>query len=145
MNQLTSSSELVSKVTFAYDEGDFSDSGLSQNISPVQHDTTNIGASYVAGRGNLTSTKRWDVTQPTNGAAAITTAALKCNTAGSVVAKITPWDGTYRPEGFRLSLRSVGRRGGCVRSSQRACVRFGVLDLAEATSAFFSFVGAKCL
>ena len=84
----------MSKVTFAYDEGDFSDSGLSQNISPVQHDTTNIGASYVAGRGNLTSTKRWDVTQPTNGAAAITTATLKYNTAGSVVAKITPWDWT---------------------------------------------------
>ena len=127
MNQLTSSSELVSKVTFAYDEGDFSDSGLSQNISPVQHDTTNIGASYVAGRGNLTSTKRWDVTQPTNGAAAITTATLKYNTAGSVVAKITPWDGTNRPDGVRLSLRSAGgTRDACGPVEERAWVPVGV-------------------
>lgn len=92
INQLTSSSELASKVTFAYDEGNFSDSGLQQNISPVQHDSSNYGSGFGV-RGNLTSTKRWDATAPTTGASAITTSTLKYNTAGSVVAKITPWDG----------------------------------------------------
>lgn len=91
-NQLTSSLELVSKVTYAYDEGDFSDSSLQQNISPVQHDNTKYGSSF-SYRGNVTSTTRWDATQPTNGAAAITSS-MKYNTAGSVVAHITPWDDT---------------------------------------------------
>lgn len=53
----------VSKVTFAYDEGDFSDSSLSQTISPVQHCTTastpsvqvcptGYGSTFITGRGN---------------------------------------------------------------------------------------------
>lgn len=92
-NQLTSSMELVSKVTYGYDEGSFGDSSLQQNIYPVQHDSTNYGSSFVY-RGNLTSITRWDATAPTTSAAAITTATLKYNTAGGVVAKTTPWDGT---------------------------------------------------
>lgn len=92
-NDLTSSLELVSKVTFAYDEGNFSDSSLQQTISPVQHDSAGYGGSF-AHRANPTSTTRWDVTQPTNPSAAITTSTLRYNTAGSVVASTTPWDGT---------------------------------------------------
>ena len=92
-NDQTNSLEYVSKMTYNYDEGDFSDSGLNQNISPVQHDSANYGASFVTGRGLLTSTTRWDVTTPTNAANAITSS-VKYNTAGAVVAQITPWDGT---------------------------------------------------
>lgn len=92
-NQHTNSLEMVSKTTYAYDEGNFSDSGLQQTISPVQHDTANYGPSFLIGRGNLTSTTRWDATQPTNGAAAITSS-TKYNTAGSPVARVTPWDGS---------------------------------------------------
>src|SRR5690606_32456190 len=42
-NDASSSLEYVSKVTYAHDEGDFSDSGLQQTITPVQHDSTNYG------------------------------------------------------------------------------------------------------
>jgi hypothetical protein len=59
-NDLNNAIEYVSKVTYAYDEGSFSDSGLAQNVSPTQHDNANFGSSFVAGRGNMTSTTRWD-------------------------------------------------------------------------------------
>lgn len=39
-------------MTYAFDEGTFGDSGLSQNISPVQHDGTNFGASFIASLGD---------------------------------------------------------------------------------------------
>ncbi|MBX3292715.1 MAG: VCBS repeat-containing protein [Acidobacteria bacterium] len=89
----TSGLNLMSKVTFGYDEGDFSDSGLQQNISPVQHDGTNFGSGFILGRGNRTSVTRWDVNYPTNSSYAITSS-TKYNTAGSPVAQIGPWDGT---------------------------------------------------
>lgn len=48
---------LVSKVDFVYDDsGEF----LVQQGSPIQHDTTNYGSSFIW-RGNLTKVKRWDV------------------------------------------------------------------------------------
>ena len=48
----------VSKVDFLYDDsGEF----LIQQGAPIRHDTTNYGASFVAGRGNLTKTRRWNV------------------------------------------------------------------------------------
>lgn len=76
---------LVSKVGYNYDEGDFNDTSLEQNISTViQHDNTNFGASFVTGRGNPTSTTRYDVT----GQTANVTSAVKYNTAGAVVAQI---------------------------------------------------------
>ena len=81
--------QLVGKTTYAYDEGDFS--GTGQNISPTKHDGTNYGSSFIAGRGNLTSVKRWDATAPTT---VSTESTVKYNTAGSVVSKTTPWDGT---------------------------------------------------
>ncbi len=74
---------LVSRVTYAYDQGDFSDTTLNQNLSSsVQHDNTNYGAGLIAGRGNLTSTIRWDVT----GQTASVTSSVKYNTAGAAVA-----------------------------------------------------------
>jgi hypothetical protein len=90
-----SSSNVVAKTTFEYDEGNFSDSGLQQNISPTQHDSTSYGSSFVTGRGNLTSVTRWDATDDDNSNLAIVTKTTKYNTAGSPVAQITPWYSTY--------------------------------------------------
>ncbi|MBL8179993.1 MAG: hypothetical protein JNL64_00095 [Blastocatellia bacterium] len=81
--------QLVGKTTYAYDEGNFS--GTGQTISPVKHDGTNYGSSFIAGRGNVTTIKRWDATAPTT---VSTESTVKYNTAGSVVSKTTPWDGT---------------------------------------------------
>jgi YD repeat-containing protein len=85
----------MSKVTYAYDEGDFtSDTNLEQNISNViYHDNTNYSSSFVIGRGNLTSTKRWNVEYPTSSSYAVTSS-VKYNIAGAPVAQISPWDGT---------------------------------------------------
>ena len=94
-NDATSSLEYVSKVTYGYDEGNFGDSTLQQTISPVQHDSTNYSSSFITGRGNLTSTTRCDAStsSPSTCNGGITSY-LKYNTAGSVVARTTPWDGT---------------------------------------------------
>ncbi|MEP7149084.1 MAG: VCBS repeat-containing protein [Acidobacteriota bacterium] len=83
---------LVSKMTYAHDEGNFSDSSLQQNISPTQHDST-YDSAFITGRGNLTSTTRWDVNYPTTSSYAVSSS-VKYNTAGSPVARISPWDGT---------------------------------------------------
>ncbi|MEJ7623796.1 MAG: VCBS repeat-containing protein [Pyrinomonadaceae bacterium] len=98
---------LLSKITFAYDEGNFSDSGLSQTIYPTQHDATNYGSGFVAGRGNLTKVTRHDV----GNSSTIVAEETKYNTAGSPVAKITPWDGTYTRTvkiGYADSFNSSG-------------------------------------
>ncbi|CAN5353222.1 hypothetical protein BH10ACI2_BH10ACI2_00050 [soil metagenome] len=95
----SSSGTLSSMLTYSYDEGSLGDSSLYQNISPVQHDTS-FGASFVSGRGLVTSTKRCDVSTSTPGTSTpgtcsgpITTSA-KYNTAGSPVAQISPWNGS---------------------------------------------------
>jgi YD repeat-containing protein len=93
LDQKTSSFGLVSHVSYEYDQGNFGDSSLNQNISPTHHDDENYGSSFTAGRGNQTSITRWDVTQPSNSGLAVTST-VKYNTAGSVVAQITPWNGT---------------------------------------------------
>ena len=53
---------LFSKVEYFYDE-----SGFSQNTSatPTQHDSTNYGVSFLAGRANQTTVRRYDVTNQT--------------------------------------------------------------------------------
>ncbi len=67
----------MSKVSFQYDG-----IGSAQNQgTPVQHDDTNFGYGFVAGRGNLSSITRYDVT---NLLPPITTSAVY-NTAGSVI------------------------------------------------------------
>ena len=59
----SSSGTLMSKVTFGYDEGAYTDS--SQNVSsPTKHDST-YGTSFQY-RGNRTSVTRWDVTDDNN-------------------------------------------------------------------------------
>jgi YD repeat-containing protein len=84
---------LMSKVTYTYDEGDFSDTGLEQNIpNVIYHDNTNYGSGFVTGRGNLTSMKRWNV-DPANSSDFVTSS-VKYNIAGAPVAQINPWDGT---------------------------------------------------
>ncbi|MBK8146626.1 MAG: hypothetical protein IPK58_00005, partial [Acidobacteria bacterium] len=87
-NQSTTQLEKVSEVDYFYDEGDFSDTNLEQNISSViMHDTANYGASFTVGRGNLTTSTRYDVT----GATASVSSQIKYNIAGAPVAQITPW------------------------------------------------------
>ncbi len=68
---------LMSKVGFAYDE-----SGSVQGTdAPVQHDNTAYGPTFVVGRGNLSSVKRYDVSNTSQ----FTTTSSKFNTAGAVV------------------------------------------------------------
>lgn len=80
---------LIARATYVYDGSSFGDANLNQNISPTQHDT-NYGASLVTGRGNLTSATSWEAPNSTT---SITTS-VKYNTAGSVVARTSPWDGS---------------------------------------------------
>ncbi|MGI8641405.1 MAG: FG-GAP-like repeat-containing protein, partial [Pyrinomonadaceae bacterium] len=77
---------LMAKVTYNYDEGDFNNSSLQQNIAPVQHDNTNYSSSFIIGRGNPTSTTRYDVL----GQSAAVTSSVKYNTAGAVVSSTDP-------------------------------------------------------
>jgi YD repeat-containing protein len=91
----TSGLNLMSKVTYAYDEGNFSDTALSQNISPTQHDSTNYSSTFIAGRGNPTSATRWNTESgKENNSAYAITSFVKYNTAGAAVSKTSPWDGT---------------------------------------------------
>ncbi|HKU77567.1 MAG TPA: LamG-like jellyroll fold domain-containing protein [Pyrinomonadaceae bacterium] len=76
---------LMSKVAFFYDEG-----SIDGDDAPVQHDSTNYGSTFVLGRGNLTSVKRYDVTE-TN---VFTTTSSKYNRAGSVISSTDAADHT---------------------------------------------------
>jgi len=83
-------SVLMSKVTFVYDGEGFGDTTLNQNISAaIQHDETNYGSTFVAGRGNQTSATRWDAGSSGDALKAVTTS-VKYNTAGAPVAQISP-------------------------------------------------------
>src|SRR6185369_3346305 len=71
---------LMSRLGFSYDEaGSIQDMG-----APVQHDP-GYGTSFISGRGNLSTAKRYDVT---NGQ--FTTSTMKYNTAGAVVSSKDP-------------------------------------------------------
>ncbi|MEJ7623794.1 MAG: hypothetical protein WKF34_07355 [Pyrinomonadaceae bacterium] len=85
-NSVNQSLDYASKETYAYDEGDFSDSTLSQTIYPTQHDATNYGSSFIAGRANLTSTTRHDVLSQSSPI----TSSIKYNTAGAPVSQTDP-------------------------------------------------------
>ncbi|MGB7201464.1 MAG: hypothetical protein WBD16_04255 [Pyrinomonadaceae bacterium] len=75
---------LVSKMTYAFDEENFTIEP-NQNISHViQHDNTNYSASFITGRANLTSTTRHDV----RGQMAAVTSRVRYDIAGSAVAKL---------------------------------------------------------
>jgi len=84
-DDVTNGLEYVSKVTFGYDEEDFTVES-NQNISSVIRHDTAYSASFVAGRGNLTSTTRHDVT----GATSAVTSKIRYDIAGSPVAKLDP-------------------------------------------------------
>ncbi|CAN5803856.1 hypothetical protein BH20ACI4_BH20ACI4_14220 [soil metagenome] len=85
---------LASKATFAYDEENFSQE-TNQNISSViQHDNTNYSASFIIGRGNLTSTTRHDIT----GQTASVTSKIRYDIAGSPVAQLDPLNRKVRIE-----------------------------------------------
>ncbi len=87
---------LMSKVTYDYDEGDFSDTTLNQNLTLVtqhNHASRGYGSSFIIGRGNMTSMTRWDVT----GATSSIVSKLKYNTAGAVVAQLTPDSNSVDP------------------------------------------------
>lgn len=86
---------LMSKVTYAFDEGDFNDESLQQTISPINYDAASFGASFIIGRGNLTSTTRWNAEYPGDSSQAITSR-IKYNTAGAIVAQIDPLNRTTK-------------------------------------------------
>jgi len=71
-----SGSSILSKVTFQYDEGSLSYQGYT-----VQHDDSNYGTGFLAGRGNLTSMRRYNV--PSLSSSTINSAIY--NTAGSTI------------------------------------------------------------
>lgn len=71
---------LMSKSEFFYDN-DNGSSSIQGTDAPVQHDNADYSASFVNGRGNLSSIKRYDV----NNLSQITTVRTKYNTAGAVV------------------------------------------------------------
>lgn len=72
---------LMSKLAFSYDET----GSIQGNDSPVRHDSSYDG-NFVVGRANLTSVKRYDVTNTSQW----TISSLQYNTAGGVVKKIDP-------------------------------------------------------
>jgi RHS repeat-associated protein len=66
---VSNTAQWQTKITFDYDAGGEYLSGLSP--APIRHDGANYGASFVSGRGNLTSVTRWDVTDISNPSKAI--------------------------------------------------------------------------
>ena len=86
-NDDTGQLEYVSKVTYEYDEGSFSQE-TNQQITPTRHDGTTYGSSFIIGRGNLTTTSRHDITSAT--AASVTK--IRYDVAGSPVAQLDPLD-----------------------------------------------------
>jgi YD repeat-containing protein len=78
-------STLVSKVESAYDWTD-AQSFVAQSPS-VGHDTTNYGAGFITGRGNLTGVRRFNVFAPADENQATWIQRLGYNVAGSVVVK----------------------------------------------------------
>lgn len=65
---------LMSMVGFTYDES----GSIPNNDAPVKHDNTNFSQSFVIGRANLSTVKRYDV----NNTSLFTSSTMKYNTAG---------------------------------------------------------------
>lgn len=78
----TQAETLMSKVGLEYDET----GSIQGTDAPVQHDNTNYGASFLVGRANLSSVKRYDVLNT----ALFVTSIMKYNTAGAVVRTTDP-------------------------------------------------------
>lgn len=73
---------LMSRVGFAYDEI----GSIQGTDAPAQHDNTNYNASFVAGRANLSSLKRYDVTDSSQ----FSVSGARYNTAGAMVSTTDP-------------------------------------------------------
>jgi YD repeat-containing protein len=84
----TNGLNLVSKMTYAYDEENFAQES-NQIITPIQHDTANFGATFISGRANQTSTTRWNTEFPTSASEAVTSK-IRYDIAGSPVAALDP-------------------------------------------------------
>ena len=70
---------LFSKLTYEFDAGgEF----MASQGTPVQFDSTNYGTSFVVGRGNITSVRRWDVNNE-NSISHSTVSTIGYNTTGS--------------------------------------------------------------
>ena len=80
----TEAETLMSKVGFQYDDDEAS--SIQGNDAPVQHDNTNYTASFVAGRANLSSVKRYDVANTSQ----FVVSRMKYNTAGAAVSTTDP-------------------------------------------------------
>lgn len=111
-NDVTLALEFVSKVTYAYDQGNFGDATLNQNISTAtRHDYANYGSTFIAGRGNLTSTTRCDVTvsgqTPGSTCGGSVTSSVKYNTTGAVVSQTDPM-GRVSRIGYTDNFNSTG-------------------------------------
>ncbi|HXS00122.1 MAG TPA: fibronectin type III domain-containing protein [Pyrinomonadaceae bacterium] len=74
---VTNGGTLVSRLGYTFDES----GSIQGSDSPVQHDDSNYAASFVTGRGNISTVTRYDVLI----ADASTSAKMKYNTAGSLV------------------------------------------------------------
>ena len=81
-NTTPSTGNLVSKVSYIYDDGG---EHLVQQGTPIQHDATNYGTGFVAGRGNVTRMQRYDVSN-----SQYVEAKVGYNTTGSTIFTRTP-------------------------------------------------------
>lgn len=84
-NDLTSNLEYVSKVTYGYDETEFTTPEQATPPSIVGHDEEHYGDNFLI-RGNLTSTMRWDVL----GQSSSVTSSIRYNATGSPVLQTDP-------------------------------------------------------
>ena len=73
----------VSKTTFDYDWGGEYLAATPQ--TPTRHDSTNYGAGFVTGRGNISAVWRWDVTDINNVTKATQISRTAYNTTGSSI------------------------------------------------------------
>lgn len=72
------SGTLFSQMEYQYDEGG---TYFDTTDAPIRHDATNFGTGFIAGRGNMTSVRRVNVTTPTQ----VSESNIGYNVAGSVV------------------------------------------------------------
>ena len=95
---------LVSKVQFYYDWDGGGDMFTDTPAAATQHDRTNYGPSYLAGRGNLSDRIRYDITDPNNSGGTIQETKYRVNTTGSaVMVRDHGWHATYFGYGDNFS------------------------------------------
>jgi len=88
-NAAGSSYTTLSKVTHQYDQSGYLEHQLPGAGTIINHDTTNFGLAFLAGRANLTSTTRWDAMDENNASKSITSY-TKYNTTGAPTTQYLP-------------------------------------------------------